>query len=285
MPDVLKKFKRTGYGQRTDLGRGVSFTFYDARTEDVILDIPLSPSTGFFRQAQNAAAFDLGRLAAAKPDAIQALVPWQMKRKIDAEAPTHFEAPSGSHVPIDYQAVNTAQVHLRLLKDGTEVVGNRFTARHVPLTMGANTISVTANALGALPAAALDTVAADARLLLVLDQVRDDVPVDLDVEVHAEPAAVADVGRAEVALRRLGDQRLLHVGARRAPEGHAVVVMLVREHHEGLLAADEPGRFAVAQAFGHLGQRQAEAAQVFECVHPDILRHVPAICRYRCGSR
>ena len=34
-----------------------SFTYYDARTEDVILDIPLSPSTGFFRQAQNAAAF------------------------------------------------------------------------------------------------------------------------------------------------------------------------------------------------------------------------------------
>ena len=35
----------------------LSFTYYDARTEDVILDIPLSPSTGFFRQAQNAAAF------------------------------------------------------------------------------------------------------------------------------------------------------------------------------------------------------------------------------------
>ena len=34
----------------------LSFTYYDARTEDVILDIPLSPSTGFFRQAQNAAA-------------------------------------------------------------------------------------------------------------------------------------------------------------------------------------------------------------------------------------
>jgi TonB-linked SusC/RagA family outer membrane protein len=34
----------------------LSFTYYDARTEDVILDIPLSPSTGFFRQAQNAAS-------------------------------------------------------------------------------------------------------------------------------------------------------------------------------------------------------------------------------------
>lgn len=28
----------------------------------------------------------------------------------------------------------------------------------------------------------------------------------------------------------------------------------------------------MAQSFGHLWQCQAETAQVFECVHPDILR-------------
>ncbi len=30
VPDVLRRFKRVAYGQRTDLGKGVSFTFHDA---------------------------------------------------------------------------------------------------------------------------------------------------------------------------------------------------------------------------------------------------------------
>jgi ATP-dependent helicase HrpB len=34
--------------------------------------------------------------------ALAALLPWQQRRRLDAEAPTHFEAPSGSRVPIDY---------------------------------------------------------------------------------------------------------------------------------------------------------------------------------------
>jgi ATP-dependent helicase HrpB len=47
-------------------------------------------------------------------DAIQALVPWQMKRKIDAEAPTHFAAPSGSSVPIDYEAEEGPKLSIRV---------------------------------------------------------------------------------------------------------------------------------------------------------------------------
>ncbi len=47
-------------------------------------------------------------------DAIQALVPWDMKRRIDAEAPTHFEAPSGSSVPIDYEAGEGPKLSIRV---------------------------------------------------------------------------------------------------------------------------------------------------------------------------
>ena len=34
--------------------------------------------------------------------ALSALLPWRLRRRLDAEAPTHFEAPSGSRAPIDY---------------------------------------------------------------------------------------------------------------------------------------------------------------------------------------
>lgn len=36
--------------------------------------------------------------------ALQALLPWDMQRRLDAEAPTHFEAPTGSRVTVDYEA-------------------------------------------------------------------------------------------------------------------------------------------------------------------------------------
>ena len=36
--------------------------------------------------------------------ALQALLPWPLPRRLDAEAPTHFEAPTGSRIPIDYGA-------------------------------------------------------------------------------------------------------------------------------------------------------------------------------------
>ena len=35
-------------------------------------------------------------------NALQALLPWPLRRRLEAEAPTHFDAPSGSRVPIDY---------------------------------------------------------------------------------------------------------------------------------------------------------------------------------------
>ncbi|MHC2090125.1 ATP-dependent helicase HrpB [Methylobacterium sp. CM6244] len=42
-------------------------------------------------------ADDLGR-------ALGALLPWEMRHRLDTEAPTHFEVPTGSRIPIDYDA-------------------------------------------------------------------------------------------------------------------------------------------------------------------------------------
>ena len=47
-------------------------------------------------------------------DAVAALVPWNLRRRLDAEAPTHFTAPSGSHVPIDYEAEQGPTVSIRV---------------------------------------------------------------------------------------------------------------------------------------------------------------------------
>jgi ATP-dependent helicase HrpB len=35
--------------------------------------------------------------------ALDVLVPWNLRKRLNAEAPTHFMAPSGSNVPIDYE--------------------------------------------------------------------------------------------------------------------------------------------------------------------------------------
>ena len=46
--------------------------------------------------------------------AIGALLPWTRKRRLDAEAPTHFSAPSGSSVPIDYGAEEGPKLAIRV---------------------------------------------------------------------------------------------------------------------------------------------------------------------------
>lgn len=47
-------------------------------------------------------------------DAVMTLVPWNLRRRLDAEAPTHFTAPSGSHVAIDYEAEQGPTVSIRV---------------------------------------------------------------------------------------------------------------------------------------------------------------------------
>jgi len=57
----------------------------------------------------------LGEVTADELDgAIRALLPWPLKRRLDAEAPTHFEAPTGSQVPIDYEADGGPKIAIRV---------------------------------------------------------------------------------------------------------------------------------------------------------------------------
>jgi ATP-dependent helicase HrpB len=47
-------------------------------------------------------------------EAVTALVPWALRRRLDAESPTHFTAPTGSSVPIDYEAEQGPTISIRV---------------------------------------------------------------------------------------------------------------------------------------------------------------------------
>ncbi len=47
-------------------------------------------------------------------EALLALLPWNLRRRLEAEAPTHFIAPSGSSVPIDYDAEAGPKLAIRV---------------------------------------------------------------------------------------------------------------------------------------------------------------------------
>ena len=46
--------------------------------------------------------------------ALDGLLPWNLRRRLDAEAPTHFAAPSGSSAPIDYEAEEGPKLAIRV---------------------------------------------------------------------------------------------------------------------------------------------------------------------------
>ena len=57
----------------------------------------------------------LGELTGDELDlALSNLLPWPLKRRLDAEAPTHFEAPTGSRVAIDYEAAGGPKISIRV---------------------------------------------------------------------------------------------------------------------------------------------------------------------------
>jgi ATP-dependent helicase HrpB len=47
-------------------------------------------------------------------DALMALLPWELRARLDREAPTHFEAPTGSQLAIDYEAEQGPTIAVRL---------------------------------------------------------------------------------------------------------------------------------------------------------------------------
>jgi ATP-dependent helicase HrpB len=46
--------------------------------------------------------------------ALDALLPWHLKRRLDDEAPTHFEAPTGNRHAIDYEGAGAPALHIRV---------------------------------------------------------------------------------------------------------------------------------------------------------------------------
>ncbi len=67
--------------------------------------------------------------------ALDALIPWPLKRRLDEEAPTHFEAPTGNRHAIDYEGAGAPALHIRVqelfgLKAHPAIAGGRL-----PLTL------------------------------------------------------------------------------------------------------------------------------------------------------
>jgi ATP-dependent helicase HrpB len=47
-------------------------------------------------------------------DAVMALLPWELRARLEREAPTHFEAPTGTMLAIDYEAEQGPTIAVRL---------------------------------------------------------------------------------------------------------------------------------------------------------------------------
>ena len=75
--------------------------------------LPAPPPNGSSRCSQTKP-----RAATSAPmnssDALMNLLPWNLRKRLEAEAPTHFTAPSGSSVPIDYDAEEGPTVSIRV---------------------------------------------------------------------------------------------------------------------------------------------------------------------------
>ncbi|MEW5961957.1 MAG: ATP-dependent helicase C-terminal domain-containing protein, partial [Pseudomonadota bacterium] len=67
--------------------------------------------------------------------ALDTLLPWELRRRLDTEAPTHFEAPTGNRFAVDYEGAGAPAVHIRVqelfgLKTHPAIAGGRL-----PLTL------------------------------------------------------------------------------------------------------------------------------------------------------
>ena len=67
----------------------------------------LAPYLASKTKLSEIAADDLGA-------ALDALLPWHLKRRLEEEAPTHFEAPTGNRHAIDYETAGAPALHIRV---------------------------------------------------------------------------------------------------------------------------------------------------------------------------
>jgi ATP-dependent helicase HrpB len=78
-------------------------------------DLALTQTVGEWLAPILALKVGLGDITADEfADALHELLPWPLRRRLDAEAPTHFEAPTGTRVPIDYEAEGGPKISIRV---------------------------------------------------------------------------------------------------------------------------------------------------------------------------
>lgn len=78
-------------------------------------DVTLAKTAGEWLAPALAGKTSIAALGAdALTQALRELLPWNLKRRLEAEAPTHFAAPSGSSVPIDYEAEEGPKLAIRV---------------------------------------------------------------------------------------------------------------------------------------------------------------------------
>ncbi len=68
-------------------------------------------------------------------DALKTLVPWELSRRLEEEAPTHFEAPTGSHIALDYEAEGGPVLAIRVQELFGLSVHPAIAGGRVPLTL------------------------------------------------------------------------------------------------------------------------------------------------------
>jgi ATP-dependent helicase HrpB len=78
-------------------------------------DAALAKTASEWLAPELAANTALGDISAdALEAALHRLLPWPLPRRLEAEAPTHFEAPTGSRLPIDYEAEGGPKISIRV---------------------------------------------------------------------------------------------------------------------------------------------------------------------------
>jgi ATP-dependent helicase HrpB len=81
-------------------------------------------------------------------NALTELLPWPLRRRLEAEAPTHFEAPTGTHAAIDYQAEAGPTISIRLqelfgLDQHPSIAGGRISLVIELLSPGHKPVQIT----------------------------------------------------------------------------------------------------------------------------------------------
>lgn len=67
--------------------------------------------------------------------ALDTLLPWDMRRRLDAEAPTHFEAPTGTRAAVDYEAEAGPTIAIRVQELYGLATHPALAGGRVPLTL------------------------------------------------------------------------------------------------------------------------------------------------------